>query len=367
MKQAIKALCRGGRASAHRNMTESRRKSPDVAGNTVTFLLTKQAEHLVDSRHVKVVVVGSAPKGVAVAIAILFKRLASELVLIDVNEDLAKAEAEDISHAAAYLGNPRIIGTKDYACARDAAVCVITVGSQSQEDQQSADYLEHNLKIFKDIIPNVCKYAPNSVLLILSKPVDILSYVAMKLSGFPPNRVIGLGTFLDSCRFQYFIAQKLGISASTIQALIIGESGPTSVPVWSAVAVMGMPLKDINKEIGTKSDPESWSDLHTKVIDTDKELINKKGYHSWAVGICAGEIVDAIVRNTCACFTVSTFIKGCRHGLEKDIFMSLPCVVGRNGVQSFIRLSYTPKEQELMTISCQRIYEAQKSILDKIE
>ncbi|EFN62193.1 L-lactate dehydrogenase A-like 6A [Camponotus floridanus] len=422
-------------------MTESRRKSPDVVGNTVTFLLTKQAEHLVDGHHVKVVVVGSAPKGVAVAIAILFKiilrlfrikerpatkdipvkrgeegheeeqeakeirsscavaprvawqiastrssrstnlrlprltihladlstRLASELVLIDVNEDLAKAEAEDISHAAAYLGNPKIIGTKDYACARDAAVCVVTVGSQSHEDQQPADYLEHNLKIFKDIIPNVSKYAPNSVLLILSKPVDILSYAAMKLSGFPPNRVIGLGTFLDSCRFQYFISQKLEISASAIQALIIGESGPASVPVWSTVAVMGMPLKDINKEIGTRMDPESWGDLHAKVINSDNELITKKGYHSWGVGICASEIVDAIVRNTCACFTVSTFLKGCRHGLEKDIFMSLPCVVGRNGVQSFIRLLYTPKEQELMTISCRRIYEAQKPILDKIE
>ncbi|XP_029171105.1 L-lactate dehydrogenase A-like 6A [Nylanderia fulva] len=348
-------------------MAEFRKKPPDVEGNTVTFLLTKQAEHLVDGHRVKVVVVGSAPKGVAVAIAILFKRLASELVLIDTNEDLAKAEAEDISHAAAYLGNPKIIGTKDYACARDAAVCVITVGSQSHEDQQSTDYLEHNLKIFKDIIPNVSKYAPNSVLLILSKPVDILSYVAMKLSGFPPSRVIGLGTFLDSCRFQYFIAQKLGISASAIQALIIGESGPASVPVWSAVAVMGMPLKDINKEIGMKTDPESWGDLHTKIINSDNELITKKGYHSWGVGICASEIVDAIVRNTCACFTVSTFLKGCRHGLEKDIFMSLPCVVGRNGVQSFIRLLYTAKEQELMTISCRRIYEMQKSILDKIE
>ncbi|KYN11998.1 L-lactate dehydrogenase [Trachymyrmex cornetzi] len=198
----------------------------------------------------------------------------------------------------------------DYACARDAAVCVITVGSQSREDLRPADYLEHNLKIFKDVVPNVSKYAPNSVLLILSKPVDILSYVAMKLSGFPPNRVIGLGTFLDSCRFQYFIAQKLGLSANAIQALIIGESGPASVPVWSAVAVMGMPLKDINKEIGTRTDPESWGDLHAKVVNTDNELILKKGYHSWAVGICAGEIVDAIVRNTCACFTVSTFMKG---------------------------------------------------------
>lgn len=87
------------------------------------------------------------------------------------------------------------------------------------------------------------------------------------------------------------------------------------VPVWSAVAVMGMPLKDINKEIGTRTDPEAWGDLHTKVVDSDNELITKKGYHSWAVGICASEIVDAIVRNTCACFTVSTFVKVYRQVL----------------------------------------------------
>ncbi|EZA51478.1 L-lactate dehydrogenase [Ooceraea biroi] len=261
------------------------------------------------------------------------QRLASELVLIDVNEDLAKAEAEDISHAAAYLGNPKIIGTKDYVCARNAAICVITVGSQSDEDQEPADYLEHNLKIFKDIIPNVCKYAPCSVLLILSKPVDVMSYVAMKLSGFSSNRVIGLGTFLDSCRFQYFIAQKLGISTSAVQALIIGESGPASVPVWSAVAVMGMPLKEINKDIGTETDPESWENLHTKVINTDNELITKKGYHSWAVGICAGEIVDAVVRNTCACFTVSTYVK--KMATLKDQLLSTLTEsepVGRNKI-----------------------------------
>ncbi|KAG7187663.1 hypothetical protein KM043_016720 [Ampulex compressa] len=348
-------------------MTDSWRKSVETTGNTTTFLLKKQADDAADSHRVKIVIVGSGYTGVAVGIAILFKRLASELVFIDLNEDLAKAEAEDISHGAAFLGNPRIVGTKDFSLARDAAVCVITVGDKSQTVQESTALLENNLNIFKTVVPNVCKYAPNSVLLIVTTPVDILSYAAMKLSGFPPNRVIGLGTFLDSCRFQYYIAQKLGISANSVQASITCENGPSSVPIWSAVAVMGIKLKDINKEIGSKSDPEFWSELHAKVIDSDDDLIAKKGYRSWGIGICAGEIVDAIVRNTCICITVSTYVKGCRHGLEKDIYMSLPCVVGRNGVQSYIRHPYTPEEQELTTKSCRAIYEVQKSILDKIQ
>ncbi|XP_034191237.1 L-lactate dehydrogenase A-like 6A [Osmia lignaria lignaria] len=345
-------------------MAVPKKKLPGTSPNTATFLLTKQPEDYVDDHRVKIVIVGSGYTGVAVGIAILFKRLASELVFIDANEDLAKAEAEDIGHVAAFLGDPKIIGTKDYSLAREAAVCVITVGDKSTNEEAS---LEQNLNVFKEVIPNVCKYAPNSVLLIVTSPVDILSYAAFKLSGFPPQRVVGLGTFLDSCRFQYFIAQKLGLSASSVQASVIGENGSSSVPIWSTVTVRGIKLKDINKDIGTKTDPESWGDLHSKVIDSDSDLIARKGYRCWGIGICAAEVVDAIVRNTCICITVSTYVKGCRHGLEKDVYMSLPCVVGREGIQTLLRHQYTPEEQDLMEASCRTIYETQKSILQMLE
>ncbi|XP_078042019.1 L-lactate dehydrogenase A-like 6A [Augochlora pura] len=348
-------------------MSVIKKKPHDTAGNTAKFLLTKQAEDFTDCHRVKIVIVGSGYTGVAVGIAILFKRLASELVFIDLNEDLAKAEAEDIGHAAAFLGNPRVIGTRDYSMARDATVCVFTVGDKNTNEPEEGTLLERNFNIFKEIIPNVCKFAPNSVLLIVTTPVDILSYAAMKLSGFPPQRVIGLGTFLDSCRLQYMVAQKLGISASAVQASVICENGPTSVPVWSAVSVMGIKLKDINKDIGSKTDPESWGDLHTKVLDSDSDLISRKGYRSWGIGVCAAEVVDAVVRNTCICITVSAYLKGCRHGLEKDVYMSLPCIVGRNGIQSFLRHPYTPEEQELTEASCRAIYEAQRPILQALQ
>lgn len=154
---------------------------------------------------------------------------------------------------------------------------------------------------------------------------------------------------------------------------------------------MGIKLKDINKDIGTKSDPESWGELHTKVVDCDNDLISRKGYRCWGTGICAAEVVDAIVRNTCICITVSTYLKvtfqstesdrfalnfvilmiddiqGCRHGLEKDVYMSLPCIVGRNGIQTLLRHPYTPEEQELTETSCRAIYETQKSIVHALE
>ncbi|KAK9296445.1 hypothetical protein QLX08_009547 [Tetragonisca angustula] len=347
-------------------MAVPKKKLLDTVWNTTTFLLTKQPEDFVESHRVKIVIVGSGYTGVAVGIAILFKRLASEVVFIDADEELAKAEAEDISHAAAFLGDPKILGTKDYSMAREATVCVITVGDKATSEDDGF-LLDNNLTIFKDVIPKVCKYAPNSILLIVTAPVDILSYAAMKLSGFPPHRVMGLGTFLDSCRLQYFVAQKLGISASSVQASVICENGPTSVPIWSAVTVMGIKLKDINKDIGTKTDPESWGELHAKVVESDKDLITRKGYRCWGIGICAAEVVDAIVRNTCICITLSTYLKGCRHGLEKDVYMSLPCIVGRNGVQTLLRHPYTMEEQELTENSCRAIYETQKSILHTLE
>ncbi|CAD6232994.1 GSCOCG00007086001-RA-CDS, partial [Cotesia congregata] len=294
-------------------------------------------------------------------------RIASELVLIDLNESLARAEAQDINHAGSFLGNPRIYGTKDYSNARDAAVCVIAAGARQQPEQTREELLRKNFDIFRTLVPNVCKFAPNCVLVVVSSPVDVLSYVAMKLSGFPPSRVIGLGTLLDSCRFKCLISQKLGIAPSSVQAMIIGENGATSVAVWSAVSVMGIKLKDINKEIGSKFDPEGWSELHNKVVSSTDDLIRKKGYCCWGVGLCVAEIVDAIIRNTCVCLTVSTFLKGCKHGLEKDCFMSLPCIVGRNGVQSLIRHQYTEEEQILTTKSCKSIYELQKSIVDQLE
>lgn len=168
------------------------------------------------------------------------------------------------------------------------------------------------------------------------------------------------------------------------------------MPIWSAVTVMGIKLKDINKDIGTKADPESWGELHAKVIDCDNDLISRKGYRCWGMGICAAEVVDAIVRNTCICVTVSTYLKvselihaspflsssfpfhltfaigivcdqGCRHGLEKDVYMSLPCIVGRNGIETLLRHPYTPEEQELTETSCRTIFETQKSILNSLE
>ncbi|KAJ8668730.1 hypothetical protein QAD02_010393 [Eretmocerus hayati] len=337
----------------------------DVAG-AKQFLLSRPVESGIEcgQQRSKIVVVGCGPVGVAVAVSVLHKRLASELVIIDDDEEMAKAEAADLNHAATYLGCPRISGTKDYSHARDALVCVIAIGLQHMNQYE---HLEKNVTHLKDVIPGVSKFAPNCIIVMASDPVDVLSFAAMKLSGFPPGRVIGLGTLLDNCRLQHAIASELGIAPSSVQSLVIGESGPTSVPVWSAVSVMGMKLKDIDKDIGSKNDPEGWQALHCKVVNCHKEMIEKKGHHCWAAGACVSEIIDAIVRNTCACMSVSTFVKGCRHGLEKDVYMSLPCVVGRAGVLSYMRHLYTTEEQVQATVSCRSIYEAQRPLLDRLD
>ncbi|XP_008210831.1 L-lactate dehydrogenase-like isoform X2 [Nasonia vitripennis] len=313
----------------------------------------------------KIVIVGSGPVGVAVAVGLLFKRLAAELILMDENPEMARAEAEDIAAAAVFLGSPKIRASTDYSEARDATLCVIAAGRQQRDEADAEAVLQQNALLLKELVPSLTKYAPNSVLLVVSEPVDVLSHLAMKLSGFPSQRVLGLGTLLDNCRLQHELAKELGVNQAAVHSMVIAESGPTSVPIWSAASVMGMKLKDIDKDIG---DPEGFAAaLHAKVVNCNRELIRRKGQHCWAAALCTCEIIDAIVRNTCACLTVSTFVKGCRHGLEKDVFASLPCVLGRGGVLAYMRHLYTPEEQELTSRSCRRIYEAQKSVLGRLE
>ncbi|XP_032456915.1 L-lactate dehydrogenase A chain-like isoform X3 [Nasonia vitripennis] len=176
----------------------------------------------------KIVIVGSGPVGVAVAVGLLFKRLAAELILMDENPEMARAEAEDIAAAAVFLGSPKIRASTDYSEARDATLCVIAAGRQQRDEADAEAVLQQNALLLKELVPSLTKYAPNSVLLVVSEPVDVLSHLAMKLSGFPSQRVLGLGTLLDNCRLQHELAKELGVNQAAVHSMVIAESGPTS-------------------------------------------------------------------------------------------------------------------------------------------
>lgn len=288
---------------------------------------------------VKVSIVGVGKVGIACALAILMRRMASEVCLIDHDEKKATAEAEDIQHAGVFLGCPLVTGTSEISMVKESAVVIICTANGE------APNVKHNLKVFKKIIPAIARFACKSVILVVTQPPDVMSYIAWKLSGFPSNRVLGVGTLIDCVRFQDYMSKRLNVARSSISCMAVGAQGDMAVPIWSSIHVGGMKLRDINPRIGEQDDPEKWYEIADSVKNVGKELEEKKGSSCWGIAISTAEIVDAIVRNTKVVLPASTHILSCSHGTDKDVYMSVPCVIGREGVYCTVRQKLSEQEK----------------------
>ncbi|XP_032750648.1 L-lactate dehydrogenase A-like 6B isoform X2 [Rattus rattus] len=257
--------------------------------------------------HNKVSIIGTGSVGMACAISIIAKGLTDELALVDSNEGKMKGETMDLQHGSVFMKIPR------------------------------------------------CK------IIIVSNPVDILTYVAWKLSGFPKNRVIGSGCNLDTARFRYMLGQRLGIHSESCHGWVLGEHGDSSVPVWSGVNIAGVPLKELNSAIGTNKDPEQWGNVHKEVIASAYKIIKMKGYTSWAIGLSVADIAESILKNLRKTHPVSTIIKGL-YGIKEEVFLSMPCVLGENGISDIIKVKLSPTEEAQMVKSADTIWKIQKDI-----
>ncbi|XP_060811154.1 L-lactate dehydrogenase-like isoform X1 [Bombus pascuorum] len=309
----------------------------------------------------KVTVVGVGQVGMACAFSILTDNVSSDLVLVDVMADKLKGEMMDLQHGSAFLKNAKINASTDYAATANSSLCVVTAGARQREGETRLDLVQRNTDIFKGIIPQLVKYSPDTILLIVSNPVDILTYVAWKLSGLPKNRVIGSGTNLDSARFRFLLSQKLNVAPTSCHGWIIGEHGDTSVPVWSGVNVAGVRLRDLNENVGTDKDTENWGELHKQVVDSAYEVIKLKGYTSWAIGLSVANLASAILRNSNQVHAVSTMVTG-YHGIKKDVFLSLPCTLGESGVSCVVQQKLTEGETALLHQSADMMHDVQKDL-----
>lgn len=251
-----------------------------------------------------------------------------------------------------------MLSIPDFAVTAGSRLCVVTAGARQRTGESRLDLVQRNTDILKGIIPKLVEYSPDTVLLIVSNPVDILTYVAWKLSGLPKSRVIGSGTNLDSSRFRFLMSQRLGIAPTSCHGWIIGEHGDSSVPVWSGVNIAGVRLREINPNVGTDQDPENWKALHKQVVESAYEVIRLKGYTSWAIGLSVASLASAILRNTHNVHAVSTLVQG-EHAIENEVFLSLPCVLGSNGVSHIVRQILTPSETEQLHQSANLMNEVQ--------
>ena len=241
----------------------------------------------------------------------------------------------------------------DYAVSAGSAICIITAGARQREGESRLDLVQRNVAIFRAIVPQLVRHSPDAMLLVVSNPVDVLTYVAWRLSGLPPQRVFGSGTNLDSARFRFLLSQRLNIAPASCHGWIIGEHGDSSVAVWSGVNVAGVALQADNAD--------DWPTVHRQVVDSAYEIIRLKGYTSWAIGLSVASVCHHVLRNSRAVCALSTNVRGV-HGVDKDVFLSLPCVVGENGLTHIVKQTLTAEELAKLHQSADVLGQLQQSL-----
>ncbi|XP_056908175.1 L-lactate dehydrogenase B-B chain isoform X3 [Takifugu flavidus] len=278
-------------------------------------------------------------------------------------EDKLKGEMMDLQHGSLFLKTPTIVADKDYSVTANSRIVVVTAGVRQQDGESRLNLVQRNVNIFKHIVPQIVRYSPDCIIVVVSNPVDVLTYVTWKLSGLPKHRVIGSGTNLDSARFRFLIAEKLGIHASSFNGWILGEHGDTSVPVWSGTNVAGVNLQTLNPNIGTDCDDENWNETHKMVVDSAYEVIRLKGYTNWAIGLSVGDLVESLMKNMNRIHPVSTMVQG-MYGINEEVYLSLPCVLYGGGVASVINMTLTDDEVTQLQDSARTLWDIQKDLRD---
>ena len=278
----------------------------------------------------KVAIVGCGFVGSATAFALMQSELFTEMVLIDVDRDRAEGEALDIAHGMPFAG-PMNIYAGDYDDAADAAIIIVTAGANQQPGETRLDLVHKNVRIFKSIIPEIAHRDYQGILLVVSNPVDILTHVALKLSGMPENRVIGSGTVLDTARFKYILGEHLGVDPRNVHARIIGEHGDSEIAAWSTANVSGIPVNDFCELRGHFDHDESMQRIAEDVKNSAYEIIAKKKATYYGIAMSVKRICEAIVRDEKPILPVSNFQRGV-HGLH-DVVLSMPAVVGKDGIE----------------------------------
>ena len=299
----------------------------------------------------KIVIIGAGFVGATIGYAIMNWGIASEIVLIDINQKKAEGEAMDLNHGAAFV-KPVNIKSGGYEECAGAEVIVITAGANQKPGETRLDLVKKNNGIFKTIIPRIIEHTREAILLVVSNPVDILTTIAGELSGLPSNRVIGSGTVLDTSRFRYLLSKHCQLDPRNIHAYIIGEHGDHEVAAWSLTNVAGIPFEkycqlceqDCSFSCNSDNHSQFKAEIEKKVRGSAYEIIARKQATYYAIGLAVTRILESILRNENTILTVSSRLSG-QYGVE-DIGLSLPGIVGSSGVKKILTLNISEPEEQ---------------------
>ena len=296
----------------------------------------------------KISIIGSGFVGSTTAFALMLGGLASEIVMVDINKDKAEGEAMDLSHGVSFVKPVEIIAG-DYIDTKDSDIVIITAGVTQKLGETRLDLIGKNLAIFKSIIPEVVKYNPNSILLVVSNPVDILTYITYKLSGFPKERVIGSGTVLDTSRLRYMLGENFDIDIRNIHTYIMGEHGDSEIATWSLTNIAGMSMDQYCKTLCCDCGEATRIKIHEAVKNAGYDVIKRKGATYYAVSLAIKRIVEGILRDENSILTVSTLLSG-EYGLQ-DIYLGIPSVIGISGVKKILEVPLNIEELNTLKAS----------------
>ena len=289
----------------------------------------------------KVAVIGCGFVGSSSAFALMQSGLFSEMVLIDADTKRAEGEAMDISHGISFA-RPMQIYAGNYDDITDAAIIVITAGANQKPDETRLDLIKKNAAIMKSIVGEIKKRDFGGILLIVSNPVDILTLIALKESGYPSNRVIGSGTVLDTGRFKYLLGEHLDVDSRSVHAFIIGEHGDSELAAWSNARIGGLKVNDFCELRGHFNHEQSMKKIFENVRNSAYEIIERKHATYYGIAMAVKRICEAIVRNEKSILPVSSLMT-CEYGLN-DVVLSIPAVVDETGVQKVIPIELNDEE-----------------------
>jgi len=300
----------------------------------------------------KIAIIGAGFVGSTTAYACMLGGTAQEIVLIDKIKEKSRGEAMDLSHGASFV-RPVYIHAGEYEDCHGADIIVITAGASQAPGQSRLDLVHTNRRIMEEVAAAISPYIGEAILLIVTNPVDIMAYTAWQATGLPAARVIGSGTVLDTSRFRHLLGERCGIDPRNVHAYVIGEHGDSEIPLWSRTNIGGVPLAEFCQKCRRVCPAENREEIGRMVRDAAYTIIEGKGATYYAIALALRRIMESILRDEYSVLTVSALLEDF-YGIS-DLYLSLPCVLGRSGVKKIIPITLTDEEKEQFICSATKI------------
>ncbi|GAB6168381.1 L-lactate dehydrogenase [Clostridium carnis] len=310
----------------------------------------------------KISIIGAGSIGATTAFALMQKGVAREIVLNDINQEKALGEVLDLMQGSS-LCKPCNVSLGSLEDTANSDIIIITAGVGQKPGETRLDLIDKNYNIFKSFIPTISKLSPNAILIVVSNPVDVLTYMTYKLSSFPINRVIGSGTVLDTARLRSLLGKYFEIDGRNVQGHVLGEHGDSEFIPWSTLSIGNIPVKDFAKQYNIEWDKEIENVLAQDVKNSAYEVINRKGATAFAVAVAIVRIVEAILRDEKTILTVSTLLND--YLGVNDTYLSVPSIIGKNGIEKVLDINLTDEEHEKFLSSAKLMREYIERINNK--